>query len=140
MPARSSNDFVAELNGKLTRNNRLNKDFVMKSCLVLLNLPVAYRVSSFTKDTCTEIRRNWEEIRSAIRLTVVAANAFGIDENTLTSHNALIPIAFYLYQTENQRLTLQGESFVEVANAARVRVWLLSALLNRVLAACWIRR
>jgi hypothetical protein len=52
-------------------------------------------------------------------------------EVTLTSANALIPIAFYLYQ--HPTLTLRGESAVEVANAGRVRVWLLGALLNRVL-------
>jgi hypothetical protein len=125
------NEFVEELNSNLTRKNRLNKDFVMKSCLVLLNLPVAYRVSSFTKDTCARIKERWDDIRDATRRAVDAANTFGIDESTLTSANALIPIAFYLYQ--HPKLTLRGESAIEVANAARVRVWLLSALLNRVL-------
>ena len=125
------NAFVEELNGNLTRKNRLNKDFVMKACLVLLNLPVAYRVSSFTKDTCARIKERWDDIRDATRRAVDAANAFGIDESTLTSANALIPIAFYLYQ--HPKLTLRGESVIEVANAARVRVWLLSVLLNRVL-------
>ena len=56
------NNFVDELNNQLTRKNRLNKDFVMKSCLVLLNLPVAYRVSSFTKGTCARIKAEWNEI------------------------------------------------------------------------------
>jgi hypothetical protein len=125
------NEFVEELNTKLTRKNQLNKDFVMKACLVLLNLPVAYRVSSFTKETCARIKERWDDIRDATRRAADAANAFGIDESTLTSANALIPIAFYLYQ--HPKLTLRGESAVEVANAARVRVWLLSALLNRVL-------
>ncbi|HPL64401.1 MAG TPA: DUF262 domain-containing protein [Syntrophales bacterium] len=125
------NDFVDELNIQLTRRNRLNKDFVMKSCLVLLNLPVAYRVSSFTKETCAKIKSEWDEIRAAIRKAVDAANAFGIDESTLTSANALIPVAFYCYQ--HPELTLRGESAIEVANSARVRVWLLAALLNRVL-------
>jgi hypothetical protein len=91
---------------------------------------VAYRVSSFTKETCTKIKAEWDEIRKATRKAVDAANAFGIDEKTLTSANALIPVAFYLYQQPT--LTLRGESAVEVANATRVRVWLLSALLNRV--------
>jgi hypothetical protein len=125
------NDFVDELNNNLTRKNRLTKDFVMKSCLVLLNLPVAYRVSSFTKETCARIKDRWDDIRDATRRAVDAANSFGIDETTLTSANALIPIAFYLYQ--HPRLTLRGESAIEVANAGRVRVWLLSALLTRVL-------
>jgi hypothetical protein len=125
------NNFVDELNNKLTRKNRLNKDFVMKSCLVLLNLPVAYRVSSFTKDTCTHIKAQWNEIQEAIRKAVDAANAFGIDEDTLTSANALIPMAFFLYQ--HPEMTLRGESAREVLNAGRVRLWLLGALLNRIL-------
>ena len=125
------NNFVDELNNQLTRKNDLNKDFVMKSCLVLLNLPVAYRVSSFTKETCAQIKAEWNEIREAIRKAVDASNAFGIDESTLTSANALIPVAFYLYQ--HPELTLRGESAFEVANATRVRVWLLGALLTRVL-------
>ncbi|MHB1563289.1 MAG: DUF262 domain-containing protein [Leptospirillum sp.] len=124
------NAFVEELNDKLTRKNRLNKDFVMKSCLVLLNLPVAYRVSSFTKETCSRIKERWDDVQSATRRAVDAANSFGIDENTLTSANALIPIAFYLYQ--HPKLTLREESAIEAANAARVRVWLLSSLFNRV--------
>lgn len=125
------NGFVEELNTQLTRKNRLNKDFVMKSCLVLLNMPVAYRVSSFTKDTCARIKERWDDIRHSVRRAVDAANAFGIDEKTLTSANALIPIAFYLHQ--HPSLMLRGESVSEVVNAARVRVWLLSALLNRIL-------
>jgi hypothetical protein len=125
------NEFVDELNNKLTRKNRLNKDFVMKSCLVLLDQPVAYRVSSFTKGTCTMIRSWWEEVRQAIKRTVDAANAFGIDENTLTSVNALIPIAYYLHQHPSMKL--RGESAAEVLNSKRVRVWLISALLNHVL-------
>jgi len=125
------NEFVDELNNKLTCKNRLNKDFVMKSCLVLLDQPVAYRVSSFTKGTCTVIRSWWDEVRQAIKRTVDTANAFGIDENTLTSVNALIPIAYYLHQHPNMKL--RGESTAEVQNAKRVRVWLISALLNHVL-------
>lgn len=125
------NRFVEDLNNKLTRKNRLSKDFVMKSCLVLLDLPVAYRVSSFTKDTCARIRDRWDDIRKATQRAVDAANAFGIDENTLTSVNALIPIAYYLHQ--HPRFSLRGESALEVANAERVRIWLISALLNHVL-------
>ena len=48
---------MEELNRSLTRKNRLNKDFVTNSSLVLLNLPVAYRVSSFAKETCSRINK-----------------------------------------------------------------------------------
>jgi hypothetical protein len=125
------NGFLESLNNDLTRKNGLTRDFIMKACLVLLNLPVAYRVSSFTKETCARIKERWSDIQSAIRRAVDAANAFCIDENTLTSANALIPVAYYLYQ--HAEISLRGESAVEVKNASKVRIWLLSALLNRVL-------
>jgi len=125
------NAFVDRLNNGLTRKNRLNKDFVMKSCLVLIDLPITYCVSSFTKDTCARIRSSWDDVQQAIERAVDAANAFGIDENNLTSVNALIPVAYYLHQ--HPRLMLRGESASAVFNAKLVRVWLIAALLNHVL-------
>ena len=95
-----------------------------------LDAPVAYRVNTFDKDTCARIRDRWDEIRRATRAAVDAANAFGIDEDTLTSANALIPIAYYVQQ--HPRLNLRGPSEADVRNARRVRVWLLAALLNGV--------
>jgi hypothetical protein len=125
------NGFLEELNTKLTLKNRLKTDFIMKSCLVLLDLPVAYQVSSFTKATCTIIKERWTDIRDAIRQAVDAANAFGIDETTLTSANALIPLAYYLFR--HPELTLRGESAKEAINSKRARAWLITALLNGVL-------
>lgn len=124
-------DFVDDLNKNLTKKNDFDKDFVMKTCLVLLDEQIAYKVSSFTKETCNRIERHWDKISDAIRRAVDAANAFGVDENTFTSHNAIIPVAYYLNQHRN--LTLRGESAVEESNANRVRIWLLTALLNGVL-------
>ncbi len=102
----------------------------MKACLVLLDLPVAYRVSSFNKATCARIRDRWDDIRDAVTRAVDSANAFGIDQENLTSANALIPLAYYLSQ--HPKITLHGESAIEVEIAASVRKWLVAVLLNRV--------
>ena len=88
-------------------------------------------MSSFSKLTCARIKERWDDIRDAIRRAVDAANAFGIDEATLTSANALVPLAYFLFQ--HPELTLRGESAVEAKNAKRARTWLISALLNGVL-------
>ncbi len=124
------NSFVEKLNTDLTRRNRLTKDFVMKACLVLLDLPVAYRVSSFNKGTCAQIRDRWDDIRDAITRAVDASNGFGIDQDNLTSQNALIPLAYFLRQ--HPKISLRGESAAEVDTATAVRRWLIAVLLNRV--------
>jgi len=130
--------FVDELNGNLNRGLTkaqakavLSQDFVLKASLVLLDLPVAYRISSFNKATCDRISDYWSDIKKALTQTVDAASWFGISGPTLTSANALIPIAYYLYR--NPEVNLMSESKEDAARAQVIRRWLIMALLNGVL-------
>jgi uncharacterized protein with ParB-like and HNH nuclease domain len=123
-------NFVDLINEDLTRKNNFDKDFVMKACLVLTDLPVAYRVENFNNKNLELIRSKWESIKKAIQSTVEFINFFGIDENSLTSANALIPIAYYLYRYNIK--TLVGSGSFESVNAAIIRRWLTLALLNKV--------
>ena len=108
----------------------ISQDFVLKACLVLLDLPVAYRISSFNKETCDRISDYWSEIKLALTQTIEAASWFGITGPTLTSANALIPIAYYLFR--NPEIRMMGEEKDNAANAQVVRRWLIMALLNGV--------
>ena len=58
--------FVDHLNQKLTRKNDFDKDFIMKACLVLTDLPVAYKVQNFSSQNLQKIRHNWSAIKKAI--------------------------------------------------------------------------
>ena len=129
--------YVDELNEKLNRGltraqwkASLSQDFVLKACLVLLDLPVAYRISSFNKATCDRISDYWAEIKVAITRTVEAASWFGITGPTLTSANALIPIAYYLYR--NPEISLISEEREDASRAQVIRRWLIMALLNGI--------
>jgi uncharacterized protein with ParB-like and HNH nuclease domain len=121
---------VDRVNDDLTRKNNLDKDFVMKSCLVLSDLPVAYRVQNFNNKNLETIYGKWDKIKAAIEKGVDLVNTFGVDRDTLTSQNALIPVLYYLYSLDGP--TLQGSTPFEVANAAAIRRWLLAAMLNNV--------
>ena len=121
-------NFVDRLNTELTRRNDFNKDFIMKSCLVLSDLPVAYKVKNFSNANLTTIRDNWAAIRKAVERGVDLANSFGIDRDNLTSANALIPICYFLLK--NPSLTLRGSTPFEVRNAEFIRRWLIMALLK----------
>ena len=127
--------FVDQINDILNRGadfgrKPLRQDFVLKSCLVLLDSVVAYRISSFNKQTCEQIEAYWSDIQSAIKETVEVANWFGISGLTLTSANALIPVAYYLYR--NPEVRLRSDSQTDAENATLVRRWLIMALLNGV--------
>lgn len=124
--------FVDRINDALLRKNAFDKDFVMKACLVLSDLPVQYRVNNFNNENLAMIQSKWNKIKVAIESSVNLANSFGIDRDTLTSANALIPIAYYMLR--NGRSPLGGSSPSDVRNAERIRRWLTTALLNNVFA------
>ncbi|VVB62817.1 Uncharacterised protein [uncultured archaeon] len=57
-------------------------------------------------------------------------NTFGIDRDTLTSANALIPISLYIFLHKN--LKLQNSTTSDVNNVRKIRTWLAAALINNV--------
>jgi hypothetical protein len=60
----------------------------MKSCLVLTDLPVAYKVQNFNNTNLTTIRNKWPAIKKAVERGVDLTNSFGIDRDNLTSNRA----------------------------------------------------
>ncbi len=123
-------NFVDYINNSLTRRNDFNKDFIMKSCLVLTDLPVTYKVQNFSNVNLMTIRNKWTAIKQAVESGVDLANSFGIDQDTLSSANAIIPIIYYLFQ--NPGLTLRGSTPFDVRNAQTIRRFLIMSLLNRI--------
>lgn len=122
--------FVDRLNLQLMRRNDFDKDFLMKTCLVLTDLPVAYKVENFNNANLSTIRQHWPRIKKAAEHGVELANSFGIDRDNLTSANALIPIIYYLFKNPNT--TLRGTTPFEARNASVIRRWFIMALLNGV--------
>lgn len=122
--------FVERLNTALTRRNNFSKDFVLKSCLVLTDLPVAYKVENFSNANLELIRASWPKVKKAVEEGVDFVNSRGIDESSLTSANALIPIFYFLHKCPEVRL--RGTSAQDHRNASLVRRWLCTALLNNV--------
>lgn len=120
--------FVDHLNRDLTRRNTLDKDLIMKSCLVLCDLQVAYKVENFNQANLAVIRNRWLDIKSALERSVDLINSFGVDRDNLTSANAIIPVAYYL--SRNPGLTFQGTTEFEARNARSIRKWFFPALLN----------
>ena len=122
--------FVEHLNNELARKNSLDKDFLMKTCLVVSDLAVEYKVENFNNKNLDLIKSKWKGIQEATEKAVTLVNSFGIDQETLISANALIPIIYYLYT--NTKLTLGGTTNFDVANSSAIRKWLTAGLLRNV--------
>lgn len=97
-------------------------EYLMRCCLVLSDGPVSYKVHSFRSENVQTIRDQWSAIATAIVKTVDLLVEFGFSNETLTSQNATIPVAYYLYK---------GGSLD--ANAKKgIRLYLVHALLKRL--------
>ena len=75
---------------------RINKDFVLKASLVLSDIPnIAFKVDNFNKQNTMKIESQWDNIKASIKQAVLLVSSFGYSGETLSSNNALIPIAYY---------------------------------------------
>jgi hypothetical protein len=122
--------FVDELNG-IGNGFDFNKDWVLKSCLVLGDFnDIAFKVDNFNKANMLRIEGSWEEISQALRSSVILISAFGYSRETLTSNNAIIPIAYHILQ---RRLPSNFDQSAKYnSDRQKVREWLLHSLLKRV--------
>jgi hypothetical protein len=107
-----------------------DKDFVLKACLVISDFTdIAFKVDNFNSSNMIKIEEKWDEITAAIRTTVNLAEAIGYDRDTLTSSNALIPIAYYLHKKGTTKNFLESSKFSN--DRAAIRKWLSITLLKR---------
>ena len=87
---------VDEIN-KFGDGFNINKDFVLKNCLVLGGFKdIAFKVDNFNQDNMIAIENKWNEISKAIKATFVLLHSLGYQRDTLTSNNAVIPISAYI--------------------------------------------
>jgi len=122
--------FVDDING-IGDGFSFNKDFVLKCCLVLCDFSdIAFKVDNFNADNMDKIESQWDSITAAIRSAVVLVDSLGYHGETLTSNNAIIPIAYYLYRRRCPANYAQAQAFAE--DRSKVTKWLIIALLKRI--------
>lgn len=75
-----------------------SNDFIMRSLLVLSDLPVLFKVNSFKSENVKLIKENWEGIRDALLKAVDVLAEAGLSGWLIPSQNAVIPIAYYIFK------------------------------------------
>lgn len=109
---------------------QVNKDFILRTYLILYNKDIKFRVENFNNKNAKEFENNWSEIKNAIKEVFQLVNDFGYAPKTLTSLNALLPIVYYIYKTDKVK------SFCKkVANKQDrlvIKKWLHIVLLHQI--------
>ncbi len=121
--------FVDEIND-IGNGFNFNKDFVLKSSLVINDFSdFAFKVDNFNKANMLKIESNWDKLTDSIRIAVKLVSSFGYNRETLTSNNAIIPIAYYLYKINATDSYPDSNNNLE--DKEKIRKWLILTLVKR---------
>ena len=109
---------------------RFTKDLVLKAGLLLSNDEgnVAFRLENFNRENMSLFQNKWNDIQRALMLTVELIASFGFSERSISAHNTILPIAYYLYKRQTGDNYLTSRHFANDRKA--VREWLIRALLK----------
>lgn len=106
-----------------------DKDFVLKSALVLADLDVAFKVQNFKRENTQKIETDWQRLSQSLLAAVELTARHGYNGFTLTANNALVPIAYYLLKRGLPGGFLERHEHADDREA--IRVWLARALLKK---------
>src|SRR5690606_17044550 len=135
-------DFRQELDGLIATIHQssdmgfyMERDWVLKTCLILSGADVRFKVKNFSGDQVRKIQDAWPVIKNCIQESLRLVRRFGINPQSLTSKNAVIPICYYLYRKQSG----QDPLFKHINNLAkhheqrdRISRWFYMALLKGV--------
>ena len=97
---------IGELLEEINRTGyKFSRDFVLKTCLVLLNKGARYDVEKFRQtDVRDQIMRDWDKIADAIKgvKDFIYGNTFLKTDKTVPSYLSLIPLIYFKYYFPNE--------------------------------------
>lgn len=125
------NKFTDEIN-KIGNGYNFGKDFVMKGAMYLTeNLPIQYKISSFTRKNLECIKDHWEETKDAISNSIQLISKYGFTDKNLVARLTLLPVAQYLQRKPKGYLTSSYIKDVEDQN--NIQRWIIMMLLKGAL-------
>ncbi len=77
---------------------RFTNDFIMRTCVYLLDLPVTLKVETFKRESVMKIKDNWDDIRESIITIVKLLNEFGFNFENIISYVAITPMIYYKFK------------------------------------------
>ena len=111
-----------EIDKLLAEINKFTNDFIMRTCLYLLDMSVTLKVETFKKESVLQIRDSWESIKKAIKDTVNLLNEFGFNSENIISYVAVSPMVYYRYKGGNYDAESKAElrKYIVIAQVKQI--------------------
>jgi len=120
--------FVDEINS-IGDGFKFNKDFVLKSCLVLADLnDIKFKVDNFTKANMSIIENKWNGISESLKSAVELVSKLGYSRDNLPATNTVIPIAYFIYKNEFENSILHSQARQQ--DRLQIKEWLARVLIK----------
>lgn len=109
----------------------VNKDFVLKSALVLGDFSdISFKVDNFNKAHMLIIEENWENICDVLKLAFELVASFGFSRENISSNSLLIPVAYYLKETGKKENFITSSKYLSERRI--IKQWLVASLLHHI--------
>jgi hypothetical protein len=108
----------------------ITKDFILKTCLVLLSDDIKFKAQTFNSATIQSFEANWLAIEKAILTAFRLIAGFGLSNHSLRAKNAIIPIIYFIYKKGISDDILNPLRYKE--DKILIQKWLYLSLLKRV--------
>ena len=115
----------------------IDRDFVLKTALMLSGGDVRFKVKNFTEEQVRKIEQEWDDIKACILAVFRLIRFSGLNDKSLRAKNAAIPIAYYLFHKCRDKANRKLGLFTEINNPAKhdkerkqIQQWLHMSLLK----------
>lgn len=78
----------------------IDKDFVLKTCLVLFVDNIKFQLKNFTYENVQLFETNWDKIKKSIIAAFTLFEKLGFNNSTFRAKNAAIPVIYYIYYND----------------------------------------
>ena len=95
----------------------IDRDWILKTCLMLTDTDVRFKVKNFKAEQVKKIQSEWNQIKDCIKASFLLVRRLGINPQSLTSKNAVMPICYYLYKRNKDSQPL----YIEINNLAKFK-------------------
>ena len=123
------NDLIEEINSDT--GFKFDKDLILRAGLMLGEVGnLSFKLSNFSKENIVFMENHWEDVKESFLVATQILKSFGIDNQSLLSHSAILPIVYYVFRkklliTDDKKLKISHEDQVTIKN------WILTSFLKK---------
>lgn len=111
---------------------RIDKDFVLKTCLVLFIDNIKFELKNFGYENVQIFEDNWYEIKDSIITTFNLLYRLGFNNNTFRAKNAAIPIIYYIYHNDLSEDIIKAN--YNQADLKKIKKWINLSFIKSIFA------